>query len=90
MAKRTAQVNQLRGLLMEYGIVLPKGISHVRKRIPDILEEAENGLTPLFRELLNELYNEIVHCDKRITQLENKLKIYSQQNEDCKRLLTIP
>ncbi|MDQ7072600.1 MAG: IS110 family transposase [Gammaproteobacteria bacterium] len=90
VAKRTAQVNQLRGLLMEYGIVLPKGISHVRKRIPDILEEAENGLTPLFRELLNELYNEIVHCDKRITQLENKLKTYSQQNEDCKRLLTIP
>lgn len=90
VAKRTAQANQLRGLLMEYGIVLPKGISHVRKQVPDILEDAENGLTPLFRELLNDIYSEIIHSDKRIKMLENTLELFSRQNEDCKRLLTIP
>lgn len=90
VAKRTAQVNQLRGLLMEYGIVLPKGISHVRKRIPDILEDAENSLTPLFRALLNDIYSEIIHSDKRIKILEDKLALLSKHNEDCQRLLTIP
>jgi len=49
---RTAQANQIRGLLMEYGIVLGKGIAKLRKALPDILEDADNELTPLFREIL--------------------------------------
>jgi len=41
---RTAQANQIRGLLGEFGIVIPKGIGHVSERVPEILEDAENGL----------------------------------------------
>src|SRR5262252_3343152 len=40
---RTAQANQIRGLLTEFGIVIPKGIGHIAKRLPEILEEGENG-----------------------------------------------
>ena len=39
---RTAQGNQIRGLLMEYGITLPQGIGHIVKRLPTILEDVEN------------------------------------------------
>ena len=49
---RQASGNQIRGLLMEYGVIIPKGISYIRKQIPLVLD-AENGLTVLFRELLN-------------------------------------
>ncbi len=56
VARRTALGNQIRGLLMEYGIIIPKGISFIRKQIPLVLEDAENGLTVLFRELLSELF----------------------------------
>ena len=90
VSRRTAQVNQIRGLLMEYGIVIPKGIAHVRKAIPEILEDAENSLTPIFRELLSGLYEEMVHLEKRIDTLEQKLQSISLQNKDCQRLLTIP
>lgn len=90
VARRTAQGNQIRGLLMEYGIVVPKGIGHVRKQLPWILEDAENGLSDLFRELLNELYEELVHLDERVVTLEKKLQRLSEQSEDCQRLLTIP
>lgn len=90
VARRTAQSNQIRGLLMEYGIVIPKGISHVRKEIPCILEDATNELTFIFRELLKELYDEMVHLDERIQRLENKLESICKQNENCQRLLTIP
>lgn len=90
VARRTAQANQIRGLLMEYGIVIPKGISYVRKEIPCILEDASNELTFMFRELLNDLYDEMVHLDERIRQLENKLEIVCKENESCQRLLTIP
>jgi transposase len=90
VGRRTAQANQIRGLLMEYGIVIPQGISTLRKAIPDLLEDAENTLSSYFRELLRELYDEIVHFDERIETLELKLKVISEQNEDCQRLLTIP
>jgi len=44
----------------------------------------------IFREQLSGLYDEMVHLDERIDQLELSLKMICQQNEDCKRLLTIP
>ena len=90
VARRTAQANQIRGLLLEYGIVIPKGIAFIRKAIPGILEDAENTLTAFFRELLRELYDEMVHLDERISTLEQKLKRIGVQSEDCQRLLTIP
>jgi len=90
VARRTAQANQIRGLLMEYGIIIPKGISYVRKEIPGILENAENELTLLFRALLKDLYDEMVHLDERVERLEDELKITCRNNADCQRLLTIP
>lgn len=90
VARRTAQANQIRGLLMEYGLIIPQGISYVRKSIPLLLEDGDNELTFMFRELLADLYNEMVHLDERIKNLENKLEAICAQNEDCQRLLTIP
>jgi transposase len=90
VARRTAQANQIRGLLMEYGLIIPLGISYVRKSIPLLLEEADNGLTTMFRELLADLYEEMVHLDTRIKTLENKLDALCTQNEDCQRLRSIP
>ncbi len=90
VARRTAQSNQVRGLLLEYGIVIPQGISHVRKQLPLILETADNGLSGLFRELLSELYEELVHMDNRVNEIEKKLAGISAQNEDCQRLRSIP
>lgn len=75
---------------MEYGIIIPKGISYIRKHIPLILEDAENGLSALFRELLCSLYDEMVHLDERIGVFELKLKTLADNNRDCQRLLTIP
>jgi transposase len=90
VARRTAQANQIRGLLTEYGIIIPLGISYVRRSIPVILEDIENELSPMFRELLSELYDEMVHLDQRIKSLEIKLEALCNHNEDCQRLLTIP
>lgn len=63
VARRTAQANQIRGLLMEYGLIIPQGISYIRKFIPLILEDADNELTPIFKELLANLYDEMVHLE---------------------------
>src|SRR5512143_3948258 len=49
---RTAQANQIRGLLAEYGIVIPQGIDHIARWLPAILEDGENELPGSFRQLL--------------------------------------
>src|SRR5512134_1813131 len=56
MAERTALINQIRGLLAEYGIVLRHGASEVRRALPVILEDGENGLPELAREVFADLY----------------------------------
>lgn len=46
---RTAQANQIRGLLAEYGFILPQVIIHIGKHVPELLEDSENGLSETFR-----------------------------------------
>jgi transposase len=41
---RTAQANQIRGLLSEFGLVVPRGIKFVLDRVPSMLEDASNSL----------------------------------------------
>src|SRR3984957_1271234 len=54
---RTAQVNQIRGLLAEFGIVIPKGIRRVTENMPEILEDAENELPGISRDLFSRLFS---------------------------------
>ena len=89
LSHRTAQVNQIRGLLAEYGIVIARGRRRVRGCLPGILEDAENGLSVAFRELLHGLYEELVHLDERIDKFDQRLKQLSRENAQCRRLMTI-
>ncbi|MGR0140758.1 IS110 family transposase, partial [Pseudomonas sp. MD332_8] len=52
---RTAQANSIRGLLGEFGVVLPQGIRHIVERLPDILEDHENALPGSLRQLMQRL-----------------------------------
>ena len=90
VSQRTAQVNQIRGLLAEYGIEIAQGRHHVRKRLPDILEDGENGLSPGFRGWLCELYEELVHLDARIGQLDRQIERMAHTDEQARRLMGIP
>ena len=87
---RTAQANQIRGLLTEYGIVLPQGISHVAKRIPEIVEDAENDLPDVFRQLLVRLRAHLVELDRQVKELEQQIIAWHRSNEDSQRLEKIP
>ena len=83
---RTALVNQVRGLLAEYGIVINKGVAAVRKGLPGILEDAENGLTMRGRELFADLLEELRVLDERFKQSEKQIEISNRGNEVCQRL----
>ena len=90
LADRTALVNQIRGLLGEYGIVLPQGVNTLRRRLPEVLSEAENGLSEWFRQLLWESYRRFQELDAHIAFYTKELESYSRRNEAVKRLRAIP
>ena len=84
--QRTALVNQIRGLLSEYGIVIALRVESLRKALPDILEDAENRLTADFRTLLKGLQEDLTHLDARIGTLDQAIKKLAQEHEGAKRL----
>ena len=90
LADRTALCNQLRGLLAEYGLIFPKGVNLLRRRLPELLEDGENGLSDLFRRLLAQGYQQLQELDGHIDHYTQEMKQQSQQNEVCRRLQTIP
>ena len=88
--QRTAKVNQIRGLLGEYGLVVGQRIDVLRKALPLILEDAENGLTVDFRTLLEGLQQDLITLDERVDDMDKNIKLLASSNEDAKRLQQIP
>lgn len=84
--QRTAKGNQIRGLLGEYGIVVELRVTALRKRLPEILEDAENGLTVDFRVLLDGLREDLVNLDARIACMDQAIQKLAQEHAGAKRL----
>jgi len=87
---RTAQGNQIRGLLAEFGFVMPKGQWRIEAAIQAIVEDAENGLPGMSRELFVRLLEHLRHLDVQAKQTEQQIKDWHQNDADSRRLETIP
>lgn len=88
--RRTAQVNQVRGLLLEYGIEIPQGRAALMRRLPEILEDADNGLSERFRAELNVLAEELRHLDERVDHYDTQIETIARDDAQAQRLMTIP
>jgi transposase len=88
--RRTAVVNQIRSLLLERGLTMPKGRSHVDALLPRILEDAELKLSCSFRVLLAQLQVELNQLTGRIEQMDTVIQQIAKENEACQRLTEIP
>jgi transposase len=87
---RTAQGNQLRGLLAEFGITIPKGMSKLFERLPAVLEDAENGLPGMMRELVHRLADHLRLLDRQAKELEQQIERWHRESELSRRLAAIP
>ncbi|WP_074021880.1 IS110 family transposase, partial [Xenorhabdus thuongxuanensis] len=90
MKNRTALINQIRGLGLEYGIAMPESAHKVEQCLPEHLENAENELTVLSRQLFQELLFELKGLQQRLKGLDKRLEHLNAQNADICRLLTLP
>ena len=90
VAERTAQLNQLRGLLSEFGLIIPRGRYPAQHHIPGILEDAENGLPSLARRLLHDIYQRIQTLNQQILAYDREIESLARQSEAARRLMSLP
>ncbi len=88
--ERTALANRIRGLLGEYGIVVAVGLAKLRRQLPELLEDGENGLTIMARQLFAELQEQLIAVGKRVADYGDKINALHQSSEVSQRLAGIP
>ena len=89
VSSRTQLANQIRGLLTEYGIVLPQHVSQLRRGLPLILEDATNELTAFSRRLFASLYDELLSLEEKIQAIDEQIWAIYQASEPCQRIAAV-
>jgi transposase len=87
---RTAQANQIRGLLGEYGLVVPQGIAYIAQRVPALIEDAENELPGSFRLLIQRLLEHLKVLQLQVDEIEAQIKAWHRASEASQRLEKVP
>ncbi len=86
MQMRNTLSSHTRGLLAEYGIVIPKQIGQLRKNLPLILDDAENELSSSMRGLFSDLYDQLQDLDRRISEKDKQVLVIHRGSELSQRL----
>lgn len=88
--ERTAQANRIRGLLTEFGLVVPVGIRSLERKLPDILEDAENGSSGVSRALFARLLEHFRALDRQVVEREREINARHREDAASQRLQAIP
>lgn len=88
--RRTAVINQIRGVLLERGITMRKGRQHLEASLPGILEDPDNKLSGALRVLLTQLRHEICYLGTQIEESDKLIARIAGELEACRRLVAIP
>lgn len=87
---RTALVNEVHGLMHEYGIVIPKGVSKFRQAVVGKLESEKDKRTSLSQEMFWKLVEGFAALEKQLAYDQEKLEALATTHPECQRLMTIP
>lgn len=88
--QRTAQANQIRGLLGEFGLVVPQGLAQLRQRVPELIEDADNELPGMFRVLVQRLMDHLNELKRQASELEAQIVAWHRQHPLCRAIEEIP
>jgi transposase len=87
---RTAQANQIRGLMAEFGLVIPQGIRHIASHVPELIEDARNELPGSFCLLVQDLMTHLKELDRRVAEFEDQIITWHRENEGSRKLAKVP
>jgi transposase len=88
--ERTACANRIRGLLAEFGLVVPQGIAKLPERVPALLEQASQQLPAAFVLLIERLLVQLRELHRQASELEAQIKSWHRQHPDSRRLEQVP
>lgn len=86
---RTRTLNQMRGLLREFGILIGARNGPFRRQVAGVLADAENGLPWRLRTLLAEAREDLLHLDGQLGKIDARLELLARQDPLCRRLQAI-
>lgn len=89
VGQRNAIGNQLRGLLAEFGIVVGRGVAQLRRALPEILEDGQNGLPGLARQTFAELWERLIALDQSKAAYDAQIRQLARASEPAQRLTEI-
>ena len=87
---RTAVINQLRGFLLECGVIVPQGPAMLRKILPSVLAQRTDVLSPRMIRLIEELADDWRRLDDRVDAVTSEVQALARQDEGCRRLMSVP
>jgi transposase len=87
---RTAQANQIRGLLAEFGLVVPQGIGWISARVPEIIEDASNDLVGSFRLLIDRLLEHLKLLESQVNEIDEQIRDWHRSCAASRRLEQVP
>ena len=88
MKQKTALVNQIRGLLIEFGVVIPKGVSHISQLV-QILEDNKTQLTERSIVVFTRMYEQFKNYNAQIQLYDNDIEQMSAQDSMCQEIMKI-
>lgn len=87
---RTAQANQIRGLLGEMGLVIPQGIWRIAPRVPAVLEAAGHELPTGFKSLIERLTEHLKVLDRQVDDIHRQIMAWSRSCPLSQKLQKVP
>jgi transposase len=90
LATRTARINTLRGLLREFGVVIPVGARLVVPAVGALLEDPDAPVPSVLRPIVAEAIREIREIEARMRSVERQLEAVAEQMPIVDRLRSIP
>ena len=88
--RRTALINEIRGFLLERGIIFAAHPIHLRNNLPGVIEDAEQNLSPRLRWLLDRLWQEWKQIESDVQAISQEIERISDEDVRCRQLRQIP
>src|SRR5262249_49742046 len=90
VSERTAVINQIRGFLLERGIIVRQGLRFLRQLLPDILAKRADVLSPRIVRIVTELSGDWRRLDERIETVTDEIEALAKSDDSCRRVMTVP
>lgn len=87
--QRVALSNQIRGLLAEFGIIIPQGLKQLNFRLMQIIDSPSSVLPGDLRTMFSSLHQELANLTARIKSFDKQIEAHLQSNEECQRVFRI-